>query len=153
MKFTCVYDHHHAVAEWEKRELHEWITDVFEEPSINIVPRCTSKIRGHVESELQSNGWALDVKLVHNKQLTVTAMKDDIAFQLQTGNMSRAPYDLLKLQYLFQTSKIECAGLAVPSREAAKKIGDNIANADRIWDELQLFDRVITVPILLIAFD
>jgi hypothetical protein len=153
MKLACVYDHHNAVAEWKKRGLDEWVTDVFEVPSIKIAPRCTSKIRDHVEGELQSEGWALDVRLTHDKQLSVTAMKEDMAFQLQTGNMSRAPYDLLKLQYLFQAEKIECAGLAIPTRGAAKKIGDNLANADRIWDELQLFDRVITVPILLIAFE
>ena len=153
MKFTYVYDHHHSVAEWKKRNLHDWIKGVFEAPSIKIERKCTSEIRSHVENEFHSAGWALDVKITHDKQNTVFAMKEDVAFQLQTGNMSRAPYDLLKLQYLFQAEKIECAGLAIPTRDAAKKIGDNIANADRIWDELQLFDRVITVPILLIAFD
>jgi len=80
-------------------------------------------------------------------------MKDDLAFQLQTGNMSRAPYDLLKLQYLFQSQKIEAAALALPTKEAAKIIGDNIANAERVIRELQLFDRVITVPILVVAFE
>ena len=80
-------------------------------------------------------------------------MKDDLAFQLQTGNMSRAPYDLLKLQYLFQSGKIEAAALALPTKEAAKEIGDNIANAERVIKELQLFDRVITVPILVVAFE
>jgi hypothetical protein len=80
-------------------------------------------------------------------------MQDDLAFQLQTGNMSRAPYDLLKLQYLFQSKKIQAAGIALPTREAAKIIGDNIANAERVIKELELFDRVITVPILVVAFE
>lgn len=153
MKFSCIYDHHNAASEWERREKLEWISDVFEAPSIAIAPRCTTKVREYVASELSLEGWALDVKITHDAQLSVFALKDDLGFQLQTGNMSRAPYDLLKLQYLFQIEKIECAALAVPTKDAAKKIGDNIANADRIWNELQLFDRVITVPILLIAFD
>ena len=76
-----------------------------------------------------------------------------MAFQLQTGNMSRAPYDLLKLQYLFQSERIEAAALALPTKAAARTIGDNIANAERIINELELFDRVISVPIIVVAFD
>ena len=67
--------------------------------------------------------------------------------------MSRAPYDLLKMQYLFQSQRIEAAALALPTKQAAKVFGDNIANAERVINELQLFDRVITVPILVIAFE
>ena len=153
MKLAGVYDHHNASAEWSRREKYDWITDVFEAPAVAIQPRCTTKIRRHVSAEFQAEGWAWDVKISNDTLLSVSAIKDDLAFQLQTGNMSRAPYDLLKLQYLFQSEKIECAALGVPTKEAAKKIGSNIANADRIWNELQLFDRVITVPILLIDFE
>jgi len=67
--------------------------------------------------------------------------------------MSRAPYDLLKLQYLFQSERIEAAALALPTKKAAKIIGDNIANAERVIKELELFDRVITVPILVVVFE
>ncbi len=153
MKLAFTYDHHNAASEWSDREIQEWLTDVFEAPAIGIKPRCTSDIREHVSREFESNGWALNVRIDQDAQLTVFACKEDMAFQLQTGNMSRAPYDLLKLQYLFQSKKIEFAALAVPTKEAAKKIGDNIANAERICKELQIFDRVITVPILLVAFE
>jgi len=152
MKFAFTYDHHNAASEWSRRDLQEWLTDVFEAPGIQIKPRCTPEIRLHVSKEFNVEGWALDVRINQEAQLKVFAIKDDLAFQLQTGNMSRAPYDLLKLQYLFQIKKIECAALAVPTKECANKIGDNIANAERICNELQIFDRVITVPILLVAF-
>lgn len=153
MKLAGVYDHHNASTEWKRRDKQDWITDVFEAPAIEIRSRCTQTIRSHVSEEFQADGWAWGVNLADNTSLTIAALKDDMAFQLQTGNISRAPYDLLKLQFLFQSGKIECAALAMPTNEAARKIGSNIANADRIWNELQLFDRVITVPILLIAFE
>ena len=154
MKLAYTYDdHHNAGAEWDRRELKEWLTDVFEAPAVKIAPRCTSEIRKHVEDEIMNEGWALDVRLDSDSGIKVFSMKDDLAFQLQTGNMSRAPYDLLKLQYLFQSQKIEAAALALPTKEAAKIIGDNIANAERVIRELQLFDRVITVPILVVAFE
>lgn len=153
MKHAWVYDHRNAVAEWERRELYEWLTDVFAAPRISIKAKCTPNIRSHVDKEFESEGWALDVKIDQEYNLTVSALKEDMAFQLQTGNISRAPYDLLKFQYLFQANKIECAALAVPTKAAAKRIGSNVANADRISNELKLFDRVITVPIMLIAFE
>lgn len=154
MKLAYTYDDHHSAgAEWERRDLKEWLTDVFEAPAIKIEPRCTPAIREHVEAEFLNEGWALNVDLDQSHRLKVFAQKDDLAFQLQTGNMSRAPYDLLKMQYLFQSQRIEAAALALPTKEAAKLIGDNIANAERVINELQLFDRVIAVPILVIAFE
>lgn len=154
MKLAFTYDdHHNAGAAWERRELKEWLTDVFAAPAVKIQSRCTPQIRQHVEQEFANEGWAIDVRLDQELMLTVFAMKDDLAFQLQTGNMSRAPYDLLKLQYLFQSGRIEAAALALPTKDAAQAIGDNIANAERVCRELKLFDRVITVPIIVVAFE
>ncbi|MDR1227513.1 MAG: hypothetical protein LBK55_00590 [Azoarcus sp.] len=153
MKLNGTYDHHNGVTEWQRRDLYEWLTDVFEAPAVKIQRQCTPAIREHVKNEFINEGWAIDVRLDQKHQLAVTALKDDLAFQLQTGNMSRAPYDLLKLQFLFSMNKIQAAALALPTSTAAKIIGDNIANADRVGRELKLFDRVITVPISVVAFD
>lgn len=154
MKFAYTYDDHHSAGlAWERRNLKDWLTDVFEAPDIGIEPRCTAAIRQHVETEFLQEGWALSVSLDQGLGLKVFAEKEDIAFQLQTGNMSRAPYDLLKLQYLFQSERIEAAALALPTQDAAKAIGSNIAYAERVIRELELFDRVITVPILVVAFE
>ena len=62
-------------------------------------------------------------------------------------------YDLLKLQYLFSRNKIEAAALAVPTKSGALSLGSNIANYDRLCGELQLYDRIITLPILVVAFE
>src|SRR5262245_633162 len=140
MKFAYVHDHHNASAEWSRRELQEWLTDVFEAPDLRIADRCTPHIRHHVQTELEKEGWAINVKINQDLGLTVFAMREDLAFQLQTGNMSRAPYDLLKLQYLYSIERIESAALAVPTKSCAERIGSNIANAERICNELQLFN-------------
>jgi hypothetical protein len=153
MKLAFTDEHHKGDVIWADRDLFEWVTDVFEAPGISIRPKCTTVIRQHVADEFQKEGWALDVRIDQEVGLTVFAIKDDLAFQLQTGNMSRAPYDLLKLQYLYTSGKIEGAALALPTKACASKIGDNIANFERVAKELEVFDRVITVPILLIAFE
>jgi hypothetical protein len=153
MKLAFTYDDHHSAgAEWERRELKDWLTDIFEVPALKIQKKCTQEIHQHVGQEFVNDGWALDVRLDQQHQLAVTAMKDDLAFQLQTGNMSRAPYDLLKLQYLYQNKRVTAAALALPTRDAAKIMGENIANAERVCREMKLFDRVITIPIIVVAF-
>lgn len=153
MKLEFVHDHHHGQAEWVKRDLYEWITDVFEAPAIKLRSGCTSEIRNHIANEFTAEGWALNVKIDQELRNTVSALKDDLAFQVQTGNMSRAPYDLLKLEYLFQSKKISAAAFALPTKFGASKIGSNIAYFERVCNELAVFDRVIHVPILLIAFE
>lgn len=152
MKVDHVYDHHNAVAEWERRGLRDWLTDVFEAPSIKMREGCTGEIREHVKAEFQKNGWAHRVKVDQNLGLSVFAMHDDLAFHLQTGNISRAAYDLLKLQQLYHSGRIEAAALALPTRECALGLGSNLANADRVIAELQLFNRIITVPMMVVAF-
>lgn len=154
MKLAFTYDHHHSAgSEWDRRDLKEWLTDIFEAPAIKIARGCTPEIREHVKTEFLFEGWALKVNLDQSHRISVFAGKDDVAFQLQTGNISRAPYDLLKMQYLFQRKRIEAAALALPTKHAAKIIGGNVANAERVIDELELFDRVITVPMLVVAFE
>src|SRR5947207_812170 len=125
MRFAFTYDHHNASAEWTRRDLQDWLTDIFEAPSVAIQEGCTPQIRRHVQRELEAEGWAINVKIDESLGLTVFAMREDLAFQLQTGNMSRAPYDMLKLQHLYQTERIEAAALAIPTKQAAERIGSN----------------------------
>jgi hypothetical protein len=153
MKFASAYSLHHGDVAWEERELSEWLTDLFEAPNITIEPGCTGKIRNHLRDELTNAGWSYNVRIDPRLDLTVTGMSQDLAFQVQTGNISRAMYDLLKIQYLFEQKKIEAAALAVPTKQAADIIASNVSHVDRVWGELQFFDRIVTVPLLVVAFE
>lgn len=154
MNFVEGYSHRHGRIEWEKRELDEWITDVFNAPAIAVESHATDSIRCHVRSEITQQGWSGEVPIAPNfTSVTVFSLKDNLAIQVQTGNVSRVFYDLLKLQFLFNRNKIDAAALAVPSKNAAQRLGSNIVNFERLCGELQLYDRIITVPILVIAFE
>ncbi len=153
MKLAWIYDHHNGDANWADRELRDWLTDVFEAPSIRLRQGVTQEIRQHGRTEFEREGWAINVKIDPASDLSVFAMKDDLSVHLQTGNMSRAPYDLLKLQYLYTSKRIEAAALALPTRTGSLALGSNIAHADRVSSEMRLFNRIITVPILLVAFE
>jgi hypothetical protein len=153
MNFAEAFSLHSGDVEWRRRELDEWLTDLFEAPGIAIEPGCTGRIRAHLRDELTNAGWSYNVRVDPNSDLTVTGRFRDLAFQIQTGNVSRAMYDLLKLEYLYTQKKIEAAALAVPTKSAASIIGSNVANVERVWGELQLFDRIVTLPLLLISFE
>lgn len=153
MKFAGAYSLHNGQAEWEKRELSDWLTDLFEAPNITIGTGCTGRIREHLRDELTVRGWTHNTRIDPNYDLTVTGRYRDLAFQIQTGNVSRAIYDLMKMQYLYLEKRIEAAALAVPTKAAAALINSNLASAERVWGEVQLFDRIITFPLLIIAFE
>lgn len=153
MKLNATFSHHNGVDLWQERDLYEWATDIFEAPKIKVGEVQTTVIRDHVKSELENDGWAFNVRIDAEVDLTVFARKGDLAFQLQTGNISRYAYDLLKLQHLYSKREIESAILAVPTKTAAMKIGSNVAYVERIWNELNIFDRFITLPIMLISFE
>lgn len=153
MQFAEAYSHHNGRDQWKERDLDEWLTDVFQKPDLQLVPGCTTQVRDHVRREFAAQGWGYDVKVDQAFDLTVFGVKDDLAFQLQTGNMSRAPYDLLKLQHLFSVRRIEAAALALPTKQAATRIGSNIAHFERVMSELELFNRTITLPIFLVGFE
>jgi len=152
LNLAFTFDHHNAISEWADREKEEWLLDVFEAPKLKIRKRCTTEVRSYVSLELQKDGWALNPALDQDSKLKVTAIREDLAFQIQMGNVSRVAYDLLKLQYLYQSKKISAAAIAVPTQIAADKISSNVTYAERLCSELELFDRVITVPIFVVAF-
>lgn len=154
MNFVEGYSHRNGNVEWEKRELSEWLTDAFNAPAIRLEAHATATIRDHIRAEITKDGWSEELYIARDMAgATIFSQKDDLAIQLQTGNVSRVFYDLLKLQYMFSRGKIEAAALAVPTRRGATLLGSNIANFERLCSELELYNRIITVPILVVAFE
>lgn len=152
MEFVRSYSNHHGADEWERRDMFDWVTDLFAAPNVVVNAGSTSTIRLHLKNELTKAGWAYNVRIDPRYDLTVTGAYRDMAFQIQTGNIARAIYDLMKLQYLYHEKKIQAAAIAVPTKEAAALIGSNVAHDERLSGEMVLFDRIITVPLMLIAF-
>jgi ABC-type siderophore export system fused ATPase/permease subunit len=80
-------------------------------------------------------------------------MHGQIGLCLQTGNMARFYADLLKLQLLFSKGRIRQAVYILPTRRSARVIGENMAQFERLVDELEIFAEVISVPMLVIGFE
>jgi hypothetical protein len=151
---NCPNYYSHKGAEEEVRGRNgSWLFSLYNTKDLNVEPRGGALIREYTRQQLVLQGWSGEITINNEYDLTVFSKKADLAFQVQTGNASRAPYDLLKLQYLYAEQQIAAAILALPTRVAAKILGDNIASFERVAGELALFDRIITVPILLLAFE
>jgi len=115
---------------------------------------CARELRQVILDALTKLGWSDKVQIDTQCKLTITAMLGCFGLCLQTGNMARFPYDLLKLQALFLDERIAAAFYLVPTRRCARTMGDNIANFERLTAELKgVFNKVITVPIIVIGFE
>lgn len=115
--------------------------------------RKTSEIGSAIVAGLVTSGWSGKVKLVRSSKITITSAKNSVGLCLQTGNMARLYADLLKLQQMFLNKTIKAGVIIVPTRTAAKKLGDNIAHANRLQCELDIFRSVIHMPLIVMAVD
>lgn len=149
---TRTYSHHHgehSVPESVVAPIQKFLANTnfdFEEQS-------APTLRKLVLSFLLRHGWSGETKIAAGTDLTVTSMKQSVALALQTGNMSRFYADLLKLQYLYIQNRAEGALYLLPTKEAAKSLGSNIANFERLVEELKMFRHIVTIPILVIGIE
>ena len=137
----------------ERDTLTELFSAVLDIPGLALGPGVTGEIREQVRASLTRAGWSDEARINTSYDLSVTSLHRDVAFQIQTGNASRAAYDLLKMQYLFVQKRISLAVIAVFTRKAAQMVGSNLASYERIARELELFDEVVTIPILLVGIE
>lgn len=127
------------------------VIHILEATEFTIHEGCADKLRKSILTQLKEVGWSDDFKLDSHSQISLTSSNDDHALCFQTGNMSRFYADLLKLQYVYKNEKAKAAFYLIPSKEAAKKMGSNIAHFDRFVFELELFKDIVTIPTLVIG--
>ena len=140
----------------EKAGLFEFVTNVLEAPNIKVAGGSGPAIKGYIQSELDRAGWACPVKIdpTQNPDLNALHQASRTVLQVQTGNIARAFYDLMKMQSLHDQGRANCGVLIVPSSTASRTIGGNLANFDRVRDELEiLYFHQIRIPVLLVSFE
>lgn len=152
MKMTT-YEHQGGLAALSAA-LRQEIEHAVAECSIRPARRAASKIGDAIIATLNRDGWSGEVALAGRaSKISITSMKQDTGLCIQTGNMSRMYADLLKLQHMYLSNTIKVGAMVVPSHATAKKLGDNIANADRLTRELDIFHKVIRTPLVVFAFE
>ena len=101
--------------------------------------------------EFRKLNWYENYKVDPNLSLKVQFYEKDTAIMYYFSNKARSAVDLLKIQHLYSTGKIRQAIYIVLSGEAARKVASNLANAETLKRELEVFKKIITCPILLIG--
>ena len=147
-----IYNHCDGIEKISKI-FQEEITAAIQSIKIQVNKGSGSRIRDALSCALTIYGWSKKVSIAKDSEMTITSVKSKIGMCLQTGNMARLYADLLKLQKLYMDNAITAGVIIVPSKRMAKIIGDNIAHDTRLERELEIFKKVIFIPLLLFAIE
>jgi hypothetical protein len=153
MKHSQTYSHRYGLEATKKHNLFNEIIGLLHAPNVGVRPGAAPQINKHVKNALTQGGWALSPPVHTAFNITINAMKGRVGLTTQTGNTARAFYDLLKFQYLHMSNRIDVGVLLLPTIDAAKTLGHNVANFTRVTNELELYTHVVTVPCLILSFD
>jgi hypothetical protein len=133
--------------------LRSQIAEAVEAVSIKLAKGVAPSLRLAMIAQLKMRGWADEVRLSADSDMTITSCKQDVGLCLQTGNVSRLYADLMKLQAMYLDGKIKGAVIILPSQESANLIGSNVAQAKRLERELAIFKKAYHVPTVVYAME
>lgn len=135
------------------KALQKSVTDAIGAVKTKLAEGASQGIRDEIMDRLTAEGWSADVRVAADSEMTITSIREHVGLCLQTGNMARAPYDLLKLQTLYYDGHIKAAVMIVPSRDAAKKLGKGLVDASRLEREMTIFKKAYNVPTVVYSME
>lgn len=147
-----VYDHHLGQREIKKDLLQLLVNSLVATP-FEIKKGCATNLRKTIDRHIQLQGWSGKIKIDKTTGITITSMKDNIGLCIQTGNVGRFYADMLKLQTLYLNDKADAGIYILPTKQAAQIMGDNLASFERFVEELELYKKIITIPMHVIGID
>jgi Restriction endonuclease BglII len=153
MQTAQTHSHRRAQEELADKSLLQEVLGLAVAPLIGVAPGMAPAVKEHFESKWSELGWAIEVAVDPQRNLTINAMKQRVGMTVQTGNVARAFYDLLKFQAMYLNGRVDVAVLMLPSTAAASTLGSNIANYGRVTDEMELYFHLITVPVFIVSFE
>lgn len=119
----------------------------------HITPLSAPKLRKTLLGIIKELGWTNRVPVAAGLNITITAVNDDTGLCLQLGNMARFYADLLKLQSLHITRRITNGIYIIPTKSAAHTLGHGIAEYERMVQELEYYQTIVTIPLFVIGME
>jgi hypothetical protein len=153
MQVVEEYSHRYGLAALKDKSLDVEVRALVDAPAIGMERGSASRINDAVGKHLADAGWVIDPRVNPDYRLDINGMKNRVGLTVQTGNIARAFYDLMKFEVMHKNDRIDVAVLIVPTSGAARALGSNVANFNRIKKELKLFQYIITVPCLILGID
>lgn len=133
--------------------LQKEISGAIHDVRVPIAKGMSTPIRKAISDNLRNIGWSDELIVAPGSKMTITSKKNSIGLCAQTGNMGRVYADLMKLQTLYHDNVIKAAAIVLPSKTAARTLGDNLADADRLMKELDIFAKVYDVPTVIFSLE
>lgn len=109
-----------------------------------------SNFRNLVKSQLDTLNLIDNLKVDSRLKVVVQSFKDKVALQTSFSNSARRMLDLVKFQHLYNHNIIQSAIYVVFSKDVAQVVANNTLHAEQIKVELEVYKKIITVPIILI---
>lgn len=155
MRACLKHSHAGGLEKSRNQALDAWVDGLFNLPEVKWGKGIGRIVRAHIQRAMLHSGWSDEFNVSNGYDLKVMGQKDGTILQLQTGNISRVPYDLLNFQYLFIEKRTDLIIYCMPTAKAAQASGrsSNLAQVERIASELRLFKDIIAVPMLLVGFE
>ena len=150
MKICDQYSHQNALEVINKKGVFQEIEDCIDQESIIFEKGKPLSIKKIINSNFNSLGWADNIK-IKNTQLSINFLKSKVGVCFQLGNVARMYADILKLGYLYDEGIIDAGVICVPHQIESRLLGANYARFDRLTKEVNLFRKIINVPILIIG--
>ena len=125
-------------------QLQKILENIKESPAKN-----SSGFKKAFRKALDVNGYPSEIKINPNQRITITTMKNNVGICLPLGNIARAFYDLMKLNYYSMIHSGFSAILICPINP-----NDNKAYFSRITEEIEdMYSKFIRFPIRIIGID
>jgi hypothetical protein len=135
------------------KPIRQEIAKAIEAATVTPAKGAATQIRDAIIHNLLASGWSAETHISNDSEMTITSVKSKIGLCLQTGNMARMYADLLKLQKIYLDGAITAGVMLVPSQACAQILGDNVAHAARLERELEIFRKVIHIPMVIYSIE
>ncbi len=111
----------------------------------------SGELKNRLNTEFKLMGWYNSLKVDPKLNWKIQYYYEDTAILYYFSNKARASLDLVKIQHMHQSKKIKKSVYIVLCKKEAVEMGDNLANFENIVKEINIFNKIFTLPILLIG--
>ena len=119
--------------------------------SVTSFKKATATRDAILQTLRNKHGWSDKFKISPDSNISITSHKDDVGLCIQTGNMGRFYADLLKLEFLHNQGRIHAAFYILPDKALSKVWSQNIANYERLKNEVSIFSQILHTPLYIIG--
>src|SRR5687768_5011831 len=132
MQIAARESHREGLRVLKHKGLEPELIELIEQQDLRLDKGSTLRIKAVLAEQLRLRAWATPLKLDADLGVVVNGIKDEVAVQVQLGNMARAFYDLMKFQALHEQRRAACGVLIMPTARAARRLGENHVQFERV---------------------